>query len=384
MWTDLVKIQSRRYSPDGRRSNRKNIVFAMFISPALNTLVVQGFLISTEDLFIEKELTAVNEQPQSNKTFWFIVIGAAFWGINPLFRILLLDTMTSLQIVFIEHIILAFIAIPILLKFKGDLKKLSFKDVGALLFISWGGSAFATLLFTQGLTIAASSGEINSVLLLQKLQPLFAITLAHFLLKEKLPQHFGVYVPIALIGTYLLTFGFYFPINKPGEIFQLGSLYAIGAAALWGGSTVMGRILLKKCRHETVTALRFLLALPLLGVLISVSPDIWASPESTIALTFIALNLLASALLPGLVSMLLYYRGLQSVKASVATIAELSFPMTGLLVSWITLQETVTIAQLIGFALIWFVLFRISKQQDTISQLPPVKKRKKNALQPLK
>ncbi|MFB4210412.1 DMT family transporter [Shouchella sp. JSM 1781072] len=321
----------------------------------------------------------MNEQ-RTNKTFWFIVIGAAFWGINPLFRILLLDTMTSLQIVFIEHIILALIAIPILYKFRSDIKKLRFKDLGALLFISWGGSAIATLLFTQGLTIASSGGEINSVLLLQKLQPLFAITLAHFLLKEKLPQRFGLYVPIALVGTYLLTFGFYFPINNPSEILQLGSLYAIGAAALWGGSTVMGRILLQKCRHETVTALRFLLALPLLGVLITVSPEMWTTPESAVALTFIGLNILASALLPGLVSMLLYYRGLQSVKASVATIAELSFPMTGLLVSWITLEETVTIAQLIGFALIWFVLYRISKQQDTISQLPPLKKRQKAAL----
>ncbi|WP_353625707.1 DMT family transporter [Bacillus sp. JCM 19041] len=139
----------------------------------------------------------------------------------------------------------------------------------------------------------------------------------------------------------------------------------------------MGRMLLKKCRHETVTALRFLLALPLLGVLITVAPEAWNTPASAIALTFIALNLLASALLPGLVSMLLYYRGLQSIKASVATIAELSFPMTGLLVSWITLQETITLPQLLGFALIWFVLYQISKQQDASSPLPPAKEEDK-------
>ncbi|GAF14016.1 permease [Bacillus sp. JCM 19046] len=324
----------------------------------------------------------MEQQQRTHKTFWFIVIGAAFWGINPLFRLLLLDTMTSLQIVFIEHIILAFIAIPILWKFRTDLSKLAFRDIGALLFISWGGSAIATLLFTQGLTIASSNGEINSVLLLQKLQPLFAITLAHFLLKERLPKGFGYYVPIALFGTYLLTFGFSVPIGSSSDVLQLGSLFAIGAAALWGGSTVMGRILLKKCRYETVTALRFLLALPLLGVLITVSPDAWNTPATGIAFTFIALNLLASALLPGLVSMLLYYRGLQSVKASVATIAELSFPMTGLLVSWVTLEERVTIAQLIGFALIWIVLYRISRQQDAISTLPPIKKRQTLSTEP--
>ncbi|WP_078392211.1 DMT family transporter [Shouchella patagoniensis] len=320
------------------------------------------------------------EQHQgTHKTFWFIVIGAAFWGINPLFRLLLLDTMTSLQIVFIEHIILALIAVPLLWKFRSDLKKLSWRDVGALLFISWGGSAIATILFTQGLTYASThgTGQINSVLLLQKLQPLFAIVLAYFFLKESFPKHFGIYVPIAVVGTYLLTFGFSVPIGGVSDILQLGSLYAIGAAAIWGGSTVLGRMLLKKCRHETVTALRFLLALPLLGVLITIAPEAWNTPASAIALTFIAVNLLASALLPGLISMLLYYRGLQSIKASVATIAELSFPMTGLLVSWITLQETITLPQLLGFALIWFVLYRISKQQDASSPLPPAKKEDK-------
>ncbi|MCR1289636.1 DMT family transporter [Shouchella clausii] len=321
------------------------------------------------------------QQPHTQKTFWFIVIGAAFWGINPLFRLLLLETMTSLQIVFIEHIILAFIAVPLIWTYRSDLAHLSLVDIGALLFISWGGSAIATLLFTQGLTYAATHGmgQINSVLLLQKLQPIFAIVLARFVLKESWPKHFGYLVPIALVGTYLLTFGFSLPISGFGEVFQLGSLFAIGAAALWGGSTVMGRLLLRKCRYETVTALRFLLALPLLSVLVLTSPDAWNEPASAAALFFISINLLASALLPGLVSMLLYYRGLQAIKASVATIAELSFPMAGLLVSWVTMEETVTFPQALGFALIWVVLYQISKQQDAKEVLPPLKKRAASA-----
>ncbi|TDQ42965.1 DMT family transporter [Aureibacillus halotolerans] len=300
---------------------------------------------------------------QRNHTFWLIVIGAAFWGATPVFRMLLLDSMTSTQIVLIEHIVLALVTAPILYAHRHELASLNWRDVGALLFISWGGSAVASLLFTQGLTY----GDMNAVLLLQKVQPIAAILLARVLLKEKLPKQFSFLFPLALVGTYFLTFGFSFPLNGWGEVINVGSLYSLGAAVLWGGATVMGRILLKKLQFETVTSLRFLLALPMLVLLYSISRDAWTLPTEATALTMIAVNLLISALLPGLLSMMLYYKGLGTMKASTATLAELSFPMTGLLVNWLVFQQEVTFAQMIGFLLIWIALFLISRQKDAAS-----------------
>lgn len=78
----------------------------------------------------------------------------------------------------------------------------------------------------------------------------------------------------------------------------------------------------------------------------------------------IAINLLLQALLPGLLSMLLYYKGLSTTKASFATLAELSFPMTGVIINWIVFQQLVTIPQILGFALIWVALFFLSNQQS--------------------
>ncbi|TSB48306.1 DMT family transporter [Alkalicoccobacillus porphyridii] len=302
---------------------------------------------------------------KSKNTFWLIVIGAAFWGINPLFRVMLLDTLTSAQIVFIEHLLLAFIAVPIIWINRHELKGLKKSHIGALLFISWGGSALATLLFTAGLTY----GNINAVLLLQKMQPLFAIILARFLLKEMLPKHFATLVSVALIGTYFLTFGFSFPIGHVGEVIQMGSLLSLAAAALWGGSTVMGRILLKQMKFETVTSLRFVLAIPFITAVMLIQNAVWNIPADSTAFTLIGINLLLSALLPGLFSMLLYYKGLTNTKASVATLAELSFPMTGMVVNWFVFQESVTIAQFTGFVLIWVVLFTISKQKEIIAPI---------------
>ena len=46
-----------------------------------------------------------------------------------------------------------------------------------------------------------------------------------------------------------------------------GPLFAIGAAALWGMGTVLGRLLLRRLEYPDVTAMRFLLALPLLAAI---------------------------------------------------------------------------------------------------------------------
>ncbi|AZK48426.1 DMT family transporter [Paenibacillus lentus] len=308
---------------------------------------------------------------RSKSGFWLVVLGAALWGADPLFRIILLKSLTSAQIVLLEHIIIAFIAIPVMWKNRQELRGLGWKQAGALLFISWGGSAVATILFTMGLV----NGNPNAVLLLQKLQPLFAIVLARMLLKERLPRHFSWLIILALAGTYLLTFGFTLPIGHWSEIVHVGSLLSLGAAALWGGSTVMGRLMVGQMKYETVTSLRFLLALPLLFAITWNEGAAWNIPTESGAFAAVSLNLLGQALLPGLLSLLVYYKGLTTTKASVATLAELSFPMVGVLINWIAFQEMITLAQAFGFMLIWMTLFIISRQSQETPEvaLKPVK-----------
>lgn len=296
----------------------------------------------------------------ANSGFWFVVLGAAFWGAGPLFRVVLLRSLTPTQTVLLEHILLFFIVAPILWQNRHELRGLRGGHLAALLFISWGGSALATILFTLALTY----GDINTVLLLQKLQPLFAIVLARILLKELLPERFIQMITLSVLGTYLITFGFAVPIGHWLEFIHWGSLLSIAAALIWGGSTVMGRFLLGQMSFATVTSLRFILALPLLFVITWMQGDSWTFPVEVSAFSGLAVSLLLSALLPGLCSILLYYKGLSQTKASVATIAELSFPMVGVMVNWYVLQEALTLGQLVGFLLIWLVMLYISRQQD--------------------
>lgn len=294
-----------------------------------------------------------------NVGFWLVAIGAASWGIEPLFRILLLNSLTSAQIVLLEHIIIGVVVLPILIKNRAELRTLTWKQAGALLFISWGGSAIATILFTKGLTMG---GNLNALVLLQKLQPLFAIILARILLKEILPKNFLPLFLVAIVGTYLLTFGFTFPIGNFQDFIQMGSLFSLGAAALWGGSTVMGRLLVGNLKYATVTSLRFVLALPLLFMITMREGAAWNWPTASSELFLVLLNLFGQALLPGLLGLLVYYKGLTTTKASVATLAELSFPMVSVLMNWFIMNEVITWAQAFGFVLIWLALYFLSKK----------------------
>ncbi|MDF2924485.1 MAG: protein of unknown function transrane [Paenibacillaceae bacterium] len=299
---------------------------------------------------------------------WYVALGAALWGMDPLFRILLLKTFTSAQIVLLEHLLLACYAVPVFVRLRNTLTgKLSLAIIGALLFVSWGGSALATVLFTA----AFNYGNFNAVLLLQKLQPLFAILLARVILKEALPVRFAYLLPLAIGGTYLLTFGFGLPSLGFADLGTLSCLFSILAAALWGGSTAMGKFLLqKKLDSQLVTSLRFLLALPLLAAVLWVRGDAWHVSGGTVSLLLLGLNLLFQAFLPGLVSMLFYYKGLSSTKAIYATLAELSFPAVGIFVNWIVLHQPLTAGQLLGFLLIWSTLFMMSRSPGAAAQTP--------------
>lgn len=287
---------------------------------------------------------------------WLVAMGAASWAIVPHFRLDVLKSITTKQFVWIEHLILALYAIPGLWMHRQELRRCTWKHILLLLFISWGGSVLAPIMFNE---VFARGNNPNGVMLLQKLQPLFGLILARFMLKEKLPRRFSLLLLMALAGTYLLTFGWEFPFSHYNEVIGRSSLFALGSALLWGCSTAMGRLLLHTMKYETVTSLRFLLAVPLLTVLITIEAPSWSN--FTAEWGFFTFHIFLQAMF-ALAGMLLYYRGLSSTKAAYATLAELSFPLVGLLMNWIMLHQVATGAQITGFVLIWVALYIISKQ----------------------
>lgn len=290
------------------------------------------------------------------------------WGLDAVFIVALLHHFTSTEIVLLEHVLLALFAIPVLIWKRREIKRLNLYDWLAVLFVAWGGSALASILFT----VAFNYGNANVILIMQKLQPVFAVLLAAILLKEKLRKGYWALLAASLVGAYMLTFGLHLPhAGLVGGSF-VGALCALGAAFLWGGSTVMGKRVVSKVSFTTMAALRFAVALPLLFTIVGLQHPNVHTAMHAFALWQVWANLLFQTLVPSLMSLLLYYRGLDGVRASFATIAELAFPATGLLLNWLVLHQTISLGQWVGFAVIWLAVMQMSRSQKSNTAPPQV------------
>ena len=270
--------------------------------------------------------------------FVLVAAGAALWGTDGLFRRTLALEMPATVVVFWEHLILVAITIPFLIRFLRNRPKLTGKDIVALLFVGAGASAVATILFTQ----AFSYGDPTTPLLIQKIQPVIAVLGAYLLLGERLLPRYGWYFLFAVGGAYLISF----PDPTSVGISQLApALYALGAAALWAMGTVLGKHLTHKIPPSELTSLRFAIGLPTALVILLLRNETSAAADVGLS-EFGALFLLA--LIPGLAALLLYYRGLTTTPASSATLAELAFPLTAILIGWSVFDAVPTGTQWLG------------------------------------
>ncbi len=283
-----------------------------------------------------------------------IAFAAALWGTDPLFRFPLANSFSATLVVLGEHLIVFPVALLLMIVGFRRIQRLAWTDWISLLVVAWGSSALATILFTESFTLVSPATAI----LLQKLQPLFAVAGARILLRERLPAHFGLYAVVCVVGSYLVSFGFS-PIGALTAGSMTGPLFAVAAAALWGIGTVLGRSLLRKLQFPDLTAMRFVLALPLLAAINAVNGSF--GTIGSITAIDVAM-VIALALVPGLVSLLIYYLGLERVPASVSTFLELAYPATGVLVSYLAFHQGVTLGQAVGFALIWLMIGQFARQ----------------------
>ncbi|MFC1662851.1 DMT family transporter [Patescibacteria group bacterium] len=283
----------------------------------------------------------------------FIIIAAILWSTDTVFRFPLTEQISATMIVFAEHALGALILLPLIWKAVKLLKRLSVKEWGAFLFITIGGSVIATLAFTASFSHVSPSVAI----LLQKTQPLIAIMLATIFLHEKMPKNFWWWAFLAIGGAYLVSFPDILPNLSIYEGGAIGIFYALIAAFFWGGSTVFGRIVLKRISYYQLTALRLGGgAVALFAILL------WQGNTNLIGqLTsdqFIKLLLIV--LIPGTFALLIYYRGLAKTKASVATIAELTWPLSAVIINWIILEQSLVPMQLIGGAVLLLAIARVT------------------------
>ncbi len=270
-----------------------------------------------------------------------VILGAVLWGTDSLFRRPLSQHLSPITIVFLEHVILVLVLMPLLFRARKEFAALNAKDWVALTFIAVGGSVAATALFT----FAIKYGNPSVTVLLQKTQPFFTILLARWLLAERPGAWFWALLPPALTGAYLVATPDWragFSVG-PGQPICIAA--AVAASCLWGASTVFGRYIVVRLPVLTLTGLRFAVALPVLFVLFFVqAPDSRQLPATLPS----SVAIVAMALIPGLAALICYYKGLLSTIASHASVGEMAFPLTAVTANWLILGIGLSISQILG------------------------------------
>lgn len=270
---------------------------------------------------------------------WVVALAAALWGTSALLREPLARGVDAPTIVFAEHIVLLLFVSPWLLGATRAWAASPARVRASAVIIGAGSSALATTLFTAAFAL----GDPITPQVLQKLQPLVAMALAAVVLGERLRPVFALFAVPALAGAWLLSFADPFDVHIAD--LQAAAL-ALGAAVLWAGGTVLGRLVDGHIGPRHTLVLRFAFGLPAAAVIVAVTGSDWTLPSADVP------RLVLLALIPGLLALTLYYVGLRRTPASRATLAELMFPVTAAVVGVTLLDATLTPSRWLGMAVV--------------------------------
>jgi len=258
-------------------------------------------------------------------------VAAALWAFDAYFRPGLTKQLSSGQIVLVEDLLISLFLLPVLVANLSSLRRLSGRRWLALAAIAIGPQAVATVLFTKAIGYSFSNPAapnfdvLHEVYLLYLLQPIFGLAFARVFLGERRKRSFWPLAAIALVGVYLIVFA-----DDPTAPWQirhpelLAGALVMGAVIMWAAGTVLGRYALRDVSFPVTTTMRFVLALPVLLVIVLV--DKGGAAFSGYSVSQLP-SFLGIVLVPGLLAMLLYYLALSNTPASLATIAELGYPL---------------------------------------------------------
>jgi len=286
-----------------------------------------------------------------------VACAAALWGTDGLLRKPLADALPAASVVFWEHVIIVALLVPLLPAAVRAFAMVGRRERLALLAIGIGPSAIAAVMFTAAFRLS----DAVTPLVLQKLQPVFAVLAAVVLLGERLRPGYFLFAVPALAGAWLLAFKN--PLDVRIAALQ-AALLALGAAVLWAAGTVLGRMVAATMAPRQITTLRFAIGLPAAAVVLLVM-------DAPVAVGWDnAVGLVLLAVIPGLLALSLYYVGLWATPASRATLAELAFPVTAAIIGVGLLGTRLTATQWLGFvivvvsvtALAWHERVRVNQQ----------------------
>jgi drug/metabolite transporter (DMT)-like permease len=285
-----------------------------------------------------------------------ISFSATLWGFD---GIVLTPRLSRLDIGFVVFILHALPFLLMQVFFYREYKYLrsfSRNDVLMFFLLSLLGGAVGTMAIVKALFLV-NFQHLTLVVLLQKLQPVFAITLAALLLKERLKRNFIFWASTAVGAGYFLTFGWALPDIHGGTNATYAAAYSLLAAFSFGSSTVFSKKILLKYSFSTATFYRYGITATLMLAYVLFSREMTELPGVKNSEWFIFVLI---GLTTGSGAIFLYYYGLRKVRAMVATICELFFPISAILFDYLINHKVLSPVQWLSAGVMLFAIVKLS------------------------
>jgi drug/metabolite transporter (DMT)-like permease len=291
-----------------------------------------------------------------------IILAATMWGFDGVFLTPRLYNLNVGFVVFMLHFVPFVLMNTFLFKEYKRLKKFTKADFLLLGGIAFFGGALGTLAIVKALFLVRFD-HLSIIVLLQKLQPIFAITLAAIFLKEKIKPRFIFWALLAFIASYFLTFGFHKPNMSEDVALIKAAIWALIAAFSFGSATVLGKKALTRLPYYTTNFFRFGFTslFMLIYILIIGQLGEFQNITSTNWLFFLII-----AVTTGSGAIFLFYYGLNKVTAMVSTICELFFPISAILFDYFINHHLLSPIQWVSAAIMILAIVEISYKRKKV------------------
>lgn len=262
----------------------------------------------------------------------YIILASAIWWIDGYVRQSM--PIAGNLLIAIESSIAGILLLAFLIIFrKKKIQKLqNIKYFIAMVLV---GGVAGSWCFAQAL---AATQSLWFVFVLIGLQPIFTIISSSIVLKEHPRASFYAFAATTIFASILLTIG------DTGFSLESSSLrayiFALLTAIFWGSSTTIGKVVITHNSHLYALALKYFFTGLIGWVIVFFSHEmigVWAILEKV---SLRPLNILFIIFISDILASALYLRSLKNIPATMATIFELAFPLTGFILDFILYDVT--------------------------------------------
>ncbi|MBW2974911.1 DMT family transporter [Candidatus Woesearchaeota archaeon] len=283
-----------------------------------------------------------------------VLAAALMWAIEPIVAKIAYRTAEPLQTFTIRTAVIALIAaVYIIITNKGNFK-VTKKQFPKLVYLAVVGTLVADLFYYLAFKHVA---VLNSVII-GHIQPVFVVLIGFFILKEDKVNRFDYAGIIAMIIAALMVTTKTMTNLINLNFGTIGDLFVLIAAVSWATTTIVARKYLKGVNAGVITFYREVIALIfLVGYLVY-----------TASLSISNFYQILVGIIVG-VGTILYYEGLNRMKAAQVSALELASPFFAASLGFLILGEKVTIMQILGIGILCFGIYLLSKKEREISNI---------------